>query len=57
VARVRPVPPIIVMYIQEMGRIEAEPQGAALTPQMLSLVRAVDRLHSMVGHVRARGGP
>jgi hypothetical protein len=31
VARVSPLPPIIAIYIHEMGRIDADPQGAAAT--------------------------
>ncbi len=31
VALRRPSPPIMAMYIQEIGRIEADPQGAAET--------------------------
>ena len=46
VASVTPSPPSIVMYIHEIGRIEAEPQGrrTALAP-----MRAGDRLHRVVG--------
>ena len=31
VAAASPVPPIIAMYIHEMGRMDADPYGAALT--------------------------
>jgi hypothetical protein len=50
VARVSPLPPIIAIYIQEIGRIEADPQGAAATAPWPGAGR--DRLHAVVGHER-----